>query len=176
MGQLDIPGVKSFEFTKVIGLEHIEFGRNIIIDDFVLIYATNRIKIGNFVHIASFCSISGGGTLVMEDFSGLSSGVRIVTGSDDFKSWGFGNSTVPRKYRNVKTGDTYIGKFSIIGSNAVILPDVHIGEGVAVATNSVVTKNLDSWGIYLGNMRIGERDKEGVLRTYSSFLSENREP
>ena len=33
-----IPGVTTFEFTKILGLENIEFGKNIIIDDFVFIY------------------------------------------------------------------------------------------------------------------------------------------
>src|SRR5271157_2811692 len=86
-----IDGVKTFEFTKIIGVENIEFGKNIIIDDFVFIYAKNKIKIGNFVHIASFTSISGGGVFIMNDFSSLASGVRIITGTDDFIDWGFGN-------------------------------------------------------------------------------------
>jgi galactoside O-acetyltransferase len=38
MNKYNIPDVKTFEFTKIIGLEHIKFGKNIIIDDFVLIY------------------------------------------------------------------------------------------------------------------------------------------
>lgn len=61
MDKYKIPNVKTFEYTKIIGLENIEFGENVIIDDFVLIYAKEKIKIGNFVHIASFSSISGGG-------------------------------------------------------------------------------------------------------------------
>lgn len=168
----DIPGVKTFEFTKIIGMEYIEFGKDIIIDDFVLIYATNKIKFGNNIHIASFTTISGGGTFEMADFTGIGSGSRIVTGTDDFKGWGFGNPTIPRKYRNITTGHIYIGKFSIIGANSVILPDVHIGEGAMVGACSVVTKNLEPWGIYIGNKRIGTRDQEGVLRTYNQYLKE----
>jgi len=57
MSKYNIEGVKTFEFTKIIGLENIEFGKNIIIDDFTLIYATAPIKIGNYVHIGSFTSI-----------------------------------------------------------------------------------------------------------------------
>ena len=33
MDKYKIPNVKTFEFTKIIGLENIEFGKNIIIDD-----------------------------------------------------------------------------------------------------------------------------------------------
>ncbi|MBU0633352.1 acyltransferase [bacterium] len=171
MDKYKIPYVKTFEYTKIIGLENIEFGKNIIIDDFVIIYAKEKMHIGSFVHIASFSSISGGGELVMEDFSGLASGCRIVTGSDDFKEWGFGNPTIAEQFRNLKTGSVKIGKFAIIGTNSVILPNVVIGEGVSVAANSVVTKNLEPWGIYVGNKKVGSRDKEAVLKNYENFLA-----
>ena len=166
--------MKTFEFTKIIGLEHIEFGRNIIIDDFVLIYAKDTTKIGSHVHIASFTSITGGGKFVTDDFSGLSSGVRIITGTDDLKEWGFGNPTVAEQYRNAKRGTVSIGRFAILGANAVILPDVDIGEGAAVGAGSVVSKTLEPWGIYIGNKKIGTRDRDGVLRGYERFLKEGR--
>lgn len=171
MQKYQIPYVKTFEFTKIIGLENIDFGKYVIIDDFVLIYAKERIKIGNYIHIASFTSISGGGELVMEDFSAFSSGCRIVTGTDDFKGWGFGNSTVANEFRHVKTGKIHIGKFVVVGGNSVILPNVTIGEGATVAAGSVVTKDLEPWGIYVGNRKVGTRDKDGVLETYERFLT-----
>lgn len=169
MDKYEIPNVKTFEYTKIIGLENIEFGKYIIIDDFVLIYAKEKIKIGNFVHIASFSSISGGGELIMEDFSGLASGCRVVTGSDDFKDWGFGNPTINNQFRNSKVGKVKIEKFAIIGTNSTILPNVTIGEGVAVAANSLITKDLEPWGIYVGNKRIGWRNREEVLKNFNKF-------
>lgn len=170
MDKYKIPDVKTFEYTKIIGLENIEFGKNIIIDDFVLIYAKEKIKIESFVHIASFTSISGGGEFIMEEFSGLASGCRIVTGSDDFKDWGFGNPAIANEFRNSTIGKINIGKFAIVGTNTTILPNVIIGEGVAVAANSLITKNLEPWGIYVGNKRIGTRNKEEVLKNYENFL------
>ena len=61
-----IPYVRTFEYTKIIGLEKIDFGKYVIIDDFVLIYAKDRIKIGNYVHIAAFSSIIGGDKILIE--------------------------------------------------------------------------------------------------------------
>ena len=171
MDKYKIPNVKTFEYTKIIGLENIEFGKNIIIDDFVLIYAKEKIRICNFVHIASFSSISGGGELIMEEFSGLASGCRIITGSDDFKDWGFGNPTIDNQFRNVKVGKVKIGKFVIVGTNTAILPDVTIGEGVAISANSLITKDLEPWGIYVGNKKVGMRNKEEVLKNYEKFLA-----
>lgn len=171
MDKYKIPDVITFEYTKIIGIENITFGKNVMIDDFVLIYAKEKIKLGNFVHIASFTSISGGGKFVMEDFAGLASGCRIVTGSDDFKDWGFGNPTIDDSFRNLKSGEVYLRRFSIVGANAVILPDVEIGEGATVAAGSVVSKNLDPWGIYIGNKKVGERDSDAVMNNYEKFLS-----
>lgn len=170
MDKYNIPCVKTFEYTKIIGLENIEFGENVIIDDFVLIYAKENIKIGNFVHIANFASITGGNKLTIEDFAAVSQGCRILTATDDLKYSGFGNSTVDNKFRNIKSAPIKIGKFSIVGANSVVLPGVTIGEGATVGANSVVTKNLEPWGIYIGNKKVGERDKEAVLANYKKFL------
>jgi galactoside O-acetyltransferase len=172
MMEYNIEGVKTFEFTKIIGLENIEFGENIIIDDFTLIYATAPMKIGNHVHIACFASITGGAGLIIEDFVAISQGCRILTGTDDFVNGGFGNSTIDEKYRNTKREPVKIGKYCIIGANSVILPGVTIGEGATVGAGSVVTKDLDPWGVYIGNNRLKDRNKVEVLNNYRKFLNE----
>jgi len=170
MSRYQIPGVKTYEFTKIIGIENITFGKNIIIDDFVFIYAKKKIDIGNYVHIATFVSIAGGSELVLEDFSCISHGCRILMGTDDFKDWGFGNSTIDEKFRNTRRAPVHIGKFCIVGANSVVLPGVTIGEGAMVGACSVVTRDLDPWGTYIGNNKIGERNKQGVLQNYKKFI------
>ena len=110
-----------------------------------------------------------------EDFVAISHGARILTSTDDFKEWGFGNSTVPMKFRNVTRKPIHIGRFCIIGANSVVLPGVTIGEGAMVGTNSVVTRDLLPWDVYIGNKRISERNKEAVLKNYQNFLEERDE-
>ena len=173
MSAWTIPGVKTFEYTKIIGLENIEFGEDILIDDFVLIYAKKKMRLGNHVHIACFTSITGGEEFTIGDFSAVSQGCRILTGSDDFMNGGFGNSTISEKYRNTKRAPIRIGRFVIIGANSVVCPGVVIGEGVTVAACSVVTKDLEPWGVYAGNQRIRERNREGVLQNYAVYLDDN---
>ena len=175
MDKYKIPNVKTFEYTKIIGLENIEFGENIIIDDFTFIYARKKIKLGNFVHICIYASITGGEELIVGNFVAISQGVRILTATDDFKDWGFGNSTINDNFRNIKAGSIKIGDFCIIGANSVVLPGVSIGEGAMVGANSVVTKDLEPWGIYINNKKIGNRNKEGVLSNYNNFLQKNEE-
>jgi galactoside O-acetyltransferase len=160
-----------FDTAKIIGEENIEFGDYIIIDDFVFIYAKKKIKFGNYIHIAVGSSIIGSEMVVMEDFSGLSAGVRVYTSSDDFSAYGFGNPSISEKFRNVKHAPVIIKRFAIIGANSVILPGVTIGEGAAVGAGSVVTKDLEPWGIYIGNRKVGERDRNGILKNYEEFLN-----
>ena len=53
----------------------------------------------------------------------------------------------------------------------MILPGVNIGEGAMVGANSTITKDLEPWGIYVGNKKISERNKEEVLKNYERFLN-----
>src|SRR2546426_1350634 len=136
--------------AKIVGVEHIEIGSNVIIDDFVFIVAAKKTIIGNYVHIASFTSITGGGECILEDFSTLSSGVRIFTGTEDFAGSGLVNSTIPSKYRSVVRSKVIVKKHAIIGGNSTILPGVVVGEGGIVGAGSIVTGNIDPWTLNVG--------------------------
>jgi acetyltransferase-like isoleucine patch superfamily enzyme len=154
-----------------VGRTNITFGDPVIIDDFVLIMARDPMLIGNFVHVAAFASITGGERVEIGDFSSVSQGARILTGTDDFTGWGFGNSTVPGEFRNATRAPVSIGRFCIVGANAVVLPGVTIGEGAMVGAGTVVTRDLEPWGVYLGNRRLRDRDRAGVRATHERFLA-----
>lgn len=47
--------------------------------------------------------------------------------------------------------DTYIGKRCFIGLRAIILPGVHIGDDVIIGAGSVVTKDIPSNCVAVGN-------------------------
>jgi acetyltransferase-like isoleucine patch superfamily enzyme len=158
----------------IVGEEHIAFGDPVLIDDFVLIVARAPMRIGNYVHVACFASITGGQEVELGDFSAVSQGARLLTGTDDFIDGGFGNSTMDEKYRNTKRGPISVGRFSIIGANAVVLPGVTIGEGAVVGANSVVTRDLEPWGVYIGNRRHRERDKVAVLANHARFVEDSK--
>lgn len=137
--------------AKIIAPERISLGDSVIIDDFVFLMGGQRTCIGSFVHIASFTSIAGGGEFLMEDFAGLSGGVRIYTGNEDYLGGSLTNPAVPPPYRVPLRSFVRIGKHAIIGANSVILPGVIIGEGAAVGANSLVTRDCDPWTIYAGS-------------------------
>jgi galactoside O-acetyltransferase len=164
---------KIFPLAKIIAKTgNCKIGDYSQIDDFVFINCGQGVTIGKYVHISSFTSIIGGGRFFMEDFSGLSAGCRIITGTDDFSEGHLTNPTVPNQFRQVKTGSVVIKKHSIIGTNCVVMPDVIIGEGATIGAGSIINKNIDPWGIYVGYnpKKIGERDKQAVIDREKELL------
>lgn len=146
--------------------EEVEIGDNVIIDEFC--YFTTKLKIGNNVHIAPFCSVIGGkqSELIMEDFSGFSAGVRAICSSDDFVNGPFTNPTIPVKYRpNCKIGKIILKKHSVAGTNTIIFPNVIFEIGSGTGAGTLVNKSLEEWGIYIGNpcKKVKERNRENIL-------------
>ena len=135
----------------IIGLQNISLGNNIRIDGHTVIAAhTGALTVGNHVHVGGGCFLGCAGTIILADFSGLSQNVSIYSGSDDYSGNTLTNPTVPDKYRNVKVAPVRIERHVIVGSGAVILPGVSIGEGASVGALSLVTKSLEAWGVYFG--------------------------
>jgi acetyltransferase-like isoleucine patch superfamily enzyme len=136
--------------AKIVNAGRISVGDRVIIDDFVLLIGGEDTRIGSFVHLAAFTSIMGGGTLFIDDFAGVSGGVRIYTGNEQYGGECLTNPTVPPPFRVARRGAVHIGKHAIIGANSVILPGVTIGEGAVIGACSLVTKNCAPWSVNLG--------------------------
>jgi len=168
------PTCKIFPNAKIIEVGNaLTVGEYSQVDDFSFLNAGSRLFIGKYVHISSFSSIVGGGECELLDFSGLSSGCRIITGTDDFAGDCLTNPTVPSQFKNIQTGIVKIGRHAVLGSNVVVMPGVKIGDGATVGAGSIVTKDLEAWSIYVGfsPRKIGERDSASVLAKEEAFLS-----
>jgi acetyltransferase-like isoleucine patch superfamily enzyme len=137
----------------IVGLENIAIGDHVRIDPYCSIIAAGSgwLQLGSYIHIAGYCLLLAGDGIRMEDFSGISQGVRIYSRTDDYSGNHLTNPTVPEKYTGVTRGAVVLGKHVIVGSGSVILPNISIGEGSAVGALSLVTKNLKPWGIYFGS-------------------------
>jgi acetyltransferase-like isoleucine patch superfamily enzyme len=153
-------------------VENISIGDESRIDDFTIIVASRElVNIGRNVHIAAHCYISASDGFVMDDFSGLAPGVNIYTSSDDYTGKMMTNPTLPRNLIGGPHGPVKLGRHVIVGANTVILPNVDIGEGSSVGCQSLVTKNLEPWGIYAGSpvRRLRERSRD-LLKLENEFL------
>lgn len=145
--------------------ENCEFGNHVAID--FSVYASTSMVIGDYVHIAPLSSIIGGpeSKLIMKDFSGISSGCRILCGSDDFTK-GLMNPQVPIEFRYPKISTITFEEFSCVGVNCVVMPGVTLAQGSVLGSNSVLTHDTEPWTIYVGSPAkpVKKRDKEIIIK------------
>lgn len=177
--ELSIIGFKSLGINVKISTraiiynpEAIEIGDNTRIDDLCIL--SGKIKIGSYVHIGPMCLIAGGGPgIFIGDFSGVSYGSKIFSQSDDYSGASLTSPLIPKKYKNEMHEPVYLGKHVIVGASCVIMPGVNIAMGCAIGAMSLVNKNTDPWGIYIGQpaRRIKDR-KQDMLMLEKSFLKE----
>ena len=129
----------------------IRFGNHVRVDDFCVLSAgEGGIVIGDYVHIAVYCSLIGRGRIELADFSGLSSRVSIYSSNDDYSGAKLTNPTVPEAYTKATHANVFLGKHVIVGAGSVVLPGVSIGEGAAVGALSLVSRDCKPFGTYLG--------------------------
>jgi len=143
--------------------EKISLGDNVRIDDFCIL--SGDIILGSYIHIAAYCALYGSLGIEMENYTGLSPRCTIFSASDDFSGDYLISPMVDKDKTNVTGGKVLIKRYSQIGACSVILPTVIINEGVSVGTMSLVSKNLEEWGIYVGIpvRKIKERSR-GLLK------------
>ncbi len=149
----------------IMGLANITIGDDVRIDGFTsIIAAAGQVRIGSHVQIGIGCVLGARGGIVMEDFSSLSHGVRILSAVDDFGGRHLTNSTLPSEVLGVQAAPIRIGRYVPIGAGTLILPGVEIEEGAAVGAMSLVNKALPGWRIYAGNPArdVGERSRDLV--------------
>jgi acetyltransferase-like isoleucine patch superfamily enzyme len=134
----------------IVGLENIVIGDHVRIDAYCTIVATGHLYLGSHIHIAAHCHLSAGDGIRMEDFSGIATGVRLYTRTDDFTGSFLTGPMVPHEFTRATRGMVTLGRHVVVGSQSVVLPNVSIGEGSCVGALSLVTKSLEPWGIYVG--------------------------
>ena len=143
-------GAKIYPTAKLIMPEVISIGSCSLIDDFTFIYGGKGVTIGRYVHIASFVSVIGGGELEIGDYAVIAAGARVVTATDHYTGGARMSTALPQEQRNVMLGKTVIERDAFIGTNAVLHPDLIVGEGAVVGSCSLVLRDCDPWTIYAG--------------------------
>ena len=151
-------------FARFYGIGEISIGSNVRIDDFCIL--SGKISLGSHIHISAYCAMYGANGIEMEDYTGLSPRCSVFSASDDFSGEFQIGPMVDKSRTNVTGGRVLIGRYAQVGSGCVVLPDLTVGEGVAVGAMSLVNKSLEPWGIYAGipARKIRER-KRDLLRS-----------
>ncbi len=152
-----------------------EIGPNSIVDDYC--YFSTRVRIGDWSHVASGCSVAGGPERLFSlgGFSSLSSGVKVWCTSDDFANDLV--TIVPAELGEIKenliSGDVTFGDCTAVGANSVVMPANDVPEGVAIGALSFVPPGFafEPWTVYAGTpiRAIKPRNRDGVLRQLERF-------
>lgn len=110
--------------------------------------------IGDRLEIGSHCQIATGVKFIMNGAN------HAMNEGPTFPYGIFGGSWSGRPIQGENKGNTVIGDHVWVGYNAVIMPGVNIGQGAIIGACSVVTKNVEPFGIVAGNpaREIGKRE------------------
>lgn len=137
--------------ASIYGASRIKIGCNVRIDDFCVLSAgEGGIEIGSYIHIAVYSSLIGAGKITLADFANISSKVAIYSSNDDYSGGYMTNPMVPVEYTNVTHAAVTLAKHVIIGSGSVVLPGVTLHEGSVVGSLSMITKDCEAFGVYIG--------------------------
>ena len=142
--------VQVFSNALILKPEMICLSDGVRIDDYCRIEGGKGIRVGRYVHISSFSSIFGGGKAEIGDYSGIAQGARLITGTGHPFEDKFPVPLAPEDPYHRKSGLIVMGDYSFVATNAVVFPDVTIGEGAVVGACSLVTKDVPSWTVVAG--------------------------
>lgn len=147
------------EFSRIA--EDVRLGRSVIIHAFVNLYGCtigDETRIGTFVEvtrgavIGARCKISshsficGGVTIEDEVFVG-----HGVMFTNDRYPRATNEDGSPQSESDWILLETRVGRRASLGSGAVILPGLTIGEGAIVGAGSVVTRDVPAYATVAGN-------------------------
>jgi acetyltransferase-like isoleucine patch superfamily enzyme len=153
---------------------HTSIGSHVAIDNGVTI--TTKLEIGDYVHVAPYVCMIGGieSTIILEQFSFVAAGSKLVAGSEDYTGLGLVGPTIQKKYRSVKSTTIKFEKYSGCGVNCSIMPGITLAEGSILGANSLLTKDTEPWTIYIGSPAkpIKMRRKDIILNYVNQIYGE----
>lgn len=155
--------VKISDRASLYRPERISIADHVRIDDFCVLSAgEGGIDIGSYVHIACYSSLIGRDEIILRDFAGLSGRVSVYSSSEDYSGESLTNPTIPEAYRKAIHGRVLLERHAIVGAGSVILPGVTLGLGVSVGALTLVARDLEPFGVYLGvpARKIGTRKQD----------------
>ncbi len=156
---------------KIYHTDQVSIGDDVIIDDFTVLNGT--VTIGSHVHISSNCELySGKSEIRIADYCGISSHCSFYGITDDYIGPYMQNPTVPPRFRNLTEEPVILDKHVLIATHCVVLPGVHIGEGCSFGAMSMISRDCEPWGVYVGcpAKRIKERDR-GILEVEKQLVA-----
>lgn len=107
----------------------------------VIVYDPENISLGNFVDIGENVVLRGGGGIVIGSRVLIAAGAAITS---------VGHPVQPPRWGRTVAKPIVIGNEVWIGTNAVVLPGVTIGDGAVIAAGAVVTRDVPPYTVVAG--------------------------
>lgn len=162
VARVPVYAVRHAWYRRVLGMR-IGEGSALLMDLYLYIRGRARpgrpaITIGRRTVVNQQCCLDGRGGLTIGDYVSISAGVWILTDSHDMGDPLFREVLAP----------VTIEDHAWIGSRALILPGVTVGEGAVVAAGAVVTGNVAPYAVVAGvpARQIGTRTQRPKPRTW----------
>ncbi len=135
------------EGVLVFNPKNIALGDNVYIGHYTILkgYHKNVMSIGNNTWIGQMCFLHSAGGIQIGKSVGIGPGVKILTSVH-----GEGPLSGPLIDNQLEFGEVVIEDGCDIGIGAIILPGVHVGRGSLVGAGSVVTKDIPPYSVAVG--------------------------
>lgn len=106
-------------------------------------------KVGNDVFIGDYVRVdlNHSDLITIEDGVHIAGDVRLLCHKKDLSHYGPGEMYGMQPY---KYGEIHLCKNCAIGTGALVLPGVTVGEGAIVGAGAMVTKDIPAWSLALG--------------------------
>lgn len=155
--------IKISRYARFYTPGNISIGDNVRIDDFCIL--SGNITIGSHVHISAYVALYGAMSIVLEDYTGISCKSVIYSAMDDFGGDYLIGPIHDESKTNVTGGQVTMRKYSQVGANCLIFPNVEIKEGAILGACSMLKENAESWSIYVGIPAIKKKERsKGLLK------------
>lgn len=164
--------VKIYPMAKIVSPNCVSIGDNTRLCDYAFIHPEGGlITIGRYCDFEPYSLIWGAGKMIIGDFVNFGPGMKIMGNMYDYKSGDIMVGTVEETHKGIISPELVIEDHVYFGADVTVLGSVsYIGEGALIGAQSLVNKNIDPWGVYVGSpaKKIGERPR-GALEKVKEY-------
>ncbi len=138
---------------KIKAIENLTIGKEVKITDGVFLHCgqydkkirRGKIDIGDYTYIGPNCVLFGEGEIEIGSYCMIAPGTVITSQQHTFTRCDIPMRKQPSEHAKIVIEDDVW-----IGSNAVILPGIRIGQGSVIGAGAVVTKDIPPYSVAVG--------------------------
>jgi acetyltransferase-like isoleucine patch superfamily enzyme len=123
-----------------------QIGESLFMERCVTVRQPEKLKIGNHSGVGAFSVVTCGGGMTIGDYVMIGYGCRVMSANHRVLPVG-----QQFRYAGHVTAPVHLKDGCWLGTNAIVLPGVTVGEGAVVAAGSLVTRSVPDYA-YVGGV------------------------